>query len=78
MRRNQESNPTIRFLQRAIVAEVLFLVISGFFLFTEHRAHYWGALPTVLLVIALTVFLLLRADRKQHRTHEAQQFRGRR
>ncbi len=32
-------------------ALVGFLVIAGFFLFTEHRAHLLGALPFVLVAL---------------------------
>lgn len=27
-----------------------FLVVAGFYLFTEHRAHLWGVLPIMFLL----------------------------
>ena len=67
MRAQQVSNPTARVLRAALAAEVVFLVVSGFFLFTEHRAHYLGALPYALLVIAVTVSLWFLAERRKNR-----------
>ena len=78
MHPRQESNSTARLLRRATVVEIFFLVISAFFLFTEHQAHYLGVLPYALLIIAVTVFLWFQADRKkQHRADGPQQLRGR-
>lgn len=36
---------------RSGLALLGFLAIAGFFLFTEHRAHLFGALPFVLLAL---------------------------
>jgi hypothetical protein len=63
----QESNSTARLLRLASATEIVFLVVSGFFLFTEHRAHYLGALPYALAVVAVTVFFLLLIERGKHR-----------
>ncbi len=63
----QEPGPTARVLRIATAAEVVFLILSAFFLFTEHRAHYLGALPYGLVVIAVTVFLWLLVERRRHR-----------
>ncbi len=52
-----------RALRRATVAEISFLVVSAFFLFTKHRAHYVGTLPYGLAIIAVTVFLWFLAER---------------
>jgi hypothetical protein len=45
----------MRTTNRSIGAWVLpmFLVIAGFFLVTEHRAHFFGALPFLLLAACL-------------------------
>lgn len=65
---NTNSSASIsRTLRLAALAEVVFLAVSVFFLFTEHRAHYLGVLPYALLILALTVFLLLIAERRSHR-----------
>ena len=66
MQTRQIYNSTARVLRIALVAEVVFLVLSAFFLFTEHRAHYLGALPYALLVIAGTVFVWLSLERGKH------------
>ncbi len=67
MRDANPSNSTSRTLRLAAVVEVLFLILSGFFLFTEHRAHYLGALPYALLIVAVTVFLWLLSERRRSR-----------
>ncbi|MHB8525305.1 MAG: DUF2933 domain-containing protein [Candidatus Acidiferrales bacterium] len=64
----QEPGSTARVLRIATAAEVVFLIVSAFFLFTEHRAHYLGALPYALLLIAITAFLWLLAERGKHQT----------
>ena len=63
----QEPDSTARVLRIATATEVVFLVVSGFFLFTEHRAHYLGALPYGLAVVAVTAFFLLLIERRKHR-----------
>jgi hypothetical protein len=37
-----------------------FLVVAGFFFFTEHRAHLMGALPFILLALCPLMHLLHR------------------
>lgn len=39
---------------------IVFLIIAGFFLITEHRAHLFGILPYALLLLALLLFAFLR------------------
>lgn len=74
----RQSNATARLLRRATVVEAVFLVISGFFLFTEHRAHYLSALPYALLIIAATALLWFQAERKrERRSDETPQVKGR-
>jgi cation transport ATPase len=34
-----------------------FIVIAGFFLLTEHRAHFWGILPFVFLLACLLLHM---------------------
>jgi hypothetical protein len=36
---------------RTGLALLAFLAIAGFFLLTEHRAHFFGALPFLLLLL---------------------------
>ena len=44
---------------------VIFLVIAAFYLFTEHRAHLFGALPFLLLLACPLLHLFM------HRGHGA-------
>ncbi len=41
------------------IALVVFLGIAGFFLWTEHRAHLFGALPYALLLACLAVHFFM-------------------
>lgn len=45
-----------------------FLVVAGFFLFTEHRAHVYGALP-YLLVLACPLMHLFHGHGSHHGSH---------
>ncbi len=47
------------------LAIVLFLAIAAFFLFTEHRAHLYGALPYLFVLVC---FGLLLAQWRIYRT----------
>jgi len=33
------------------IALILFVIVAGFFLFTEHRAHILGVLPWLILLL---------------------------
>ncbi len=68
MQAKQGLDSTARLLRRATVAEIVFVVVLAFFLFTEHRAHYLGALPYALLIVAVTVFLWFWAEHRKSRT----------
>ena len=59
------SNSTSRTLRLAMVCEVAFLVVAAFLLFTEHRAHYLGALPYALTIVTVTAFFWLQAERRK-------------
>lgn len=66
MQAKQKSSATARVLRLATVIEIVFLSISAFFLFTEHRAHFLGALPYALLVVAITASFWFVAERRKH------------
>lgn len=57
-----------RTLQLAMVAEIVFLAAAGFFLFTEHKAHYLGALPYAVIIISVTACFWLQAECRKHLT----------
>ena len=53
--------------KRIILVMIMFLGITAFLLFTEHRAHVLGILPWVLLLACLLLhFLLHRKHREGH------------
>jgi hypothetical protein len=43
-----------------------FLVIAGFFLFEEHRAHVLGALPYLLLLACPLMHLFMHHNHENH------------
>ena len=44
----------------------VFLTAAAFFLFSEHRAHLFGAIPYVLVILCVLVFwAFLRSHRSQ-------------
>lgn len=48
-----------------------FLVIAGFLLATEHRAHLFGTLPYLLLLLCPLMHLLHRGHGHQHHDRSA-------
>jgi hypothetical protein len=47
-------------------ALIVFLAIAGFYLFTEHRAHLFGALPYLLLLACPLMHLLMHRGHGKH------------
>ena len=47
------SNEWPRWLNGVVL--VIFLAVAGFFLFTEHKAHVYGAFPYLLLGVCLAL-----------------------
>jgi hypothetical protein len=47
------------FLSRANIALAGFLVIAAFFLLTEHRAHLFGLLPWLLILLCPLMHLFM-------------------
>lgn len=48
---------------------VAFLAIAAFFLFTEHRAHLFGALPFLLLLACPLMHLFMHHGHGTHGGH---------
>ena len=48
-------------------ALLAFLAIAGFFLFTEHRAHLFGVLPLLLLLLVCPLMHLFMHGGGGHR-----------
>lgn len=53
----------------AWVGLCLFLVIAGFFLWEEHRAHLLGAVPYVLLLLCPAIHLFMHRGHNGHAGH---------
>jgi hypothetical protein len=47
-----------------------FLVITAYFLWTEHRAHVMAALPYLLLLACPIIHLLMHRGHRSHGGHE--------
>ena len=52
--------------QRRKVALAVFLAVAAFFLFTEHRAHLFGALPYLLLLACPLLHWLMHGGHGGH------------
>ena len=53
------------------VGTCVLLAVAAFFLWTEHRAHFIGALPYVLLLLCPLMHLFMhRKHGGHHRGHE--------
>jgi hypothetical protein len=50
MEHEHRTGPTDRASATANWVLIGFIAIAAYFLFTEHRAHLWGALPYLLLL----------------------------
>lgn len=52
-----------------------FLAVAGFFLFAEHRAHLFGALPFLLLLACPLMHLFMHHDHGggHHDSNEGEQ-----
>lgn len=53
------------------VAIVLLIIVGGFYLWTEHQAHVFGALPyLILLLCPLIHFFMHRGHGQSHDCHK--------
>jgi hypothetical protein len=57
------------FASRANIVLIGFLVIAGFYLITEHRAHLYGALPWLLLLSCPLMHLFMHSGHGEHGGH---------
>jgi hypothetical protein len=51
------------------VALVGFLVVAAFFLFGEHRAHFFGVVPYLLLLACLLLHFFVHGGHGRHDSH---------
>ncbi len=59
-----------RWRTRSNIAFVIFLVIGGYFLWTEHRAHVIEFLPWVLLLACLGMHMFMHGGHGSHEPHD--------
>ena len=58
---------------RAFFVALAFLVIAVFLLLSEHRAHFLGALPLLLLVVACPLLhMFMHGGHGNHTSHSEQ------
>ncbi|WP_119682021.1 DUF2933 domain-containing protein [Indioceanicola profundi] len=53
----------------AILTAVVFLAVTGFFLWAEHRAHLFGALPYLLLLLCPLMHLFMHGGHGHGHRH---------
>ena len=63
MEHHRESGKSEKFSLPNGIALALFVVVLGFFLWTEHRAHLFGALPYLILLLCPLIHIFM------HRGH---------
>jgi hypothetical protein len=54
------------FASRNAIILVAFLAIAGFYLYTEHRAHLFGVLPYLLLLLCPLMHLFMHRGHGRH------------
>lgn len=57
--------------RRAKLAFAVFVAIAAFFLFTEHRAHVYSALPWLFLAACPLMHLFMHGGHGRHADHRA-------
>jgi hypothetical protein len=50
----------------------MFVAVIGFFLWTEHRAHLFGALPYILLLLCPAMHLFMHHGHRHTHDHGAE------
>jgi hypothetical protein len=68
-RHGTDSPPLFR-RSRWFLGFLLFAAVSIYMLFTEHRAHYFSALPLVLLLACTLLHVLMHRDVPDHEGHD--------
>lgn len=55
------------------LAFLLLVIVGGFFLWTEHRAHLMGALPYLTLLLCPLMHIFMHKGHDDHDKHNNQQ-----
>lgn len=69
MNHSHTTQNTSKFRWKWIIALAGFLVISAFFLFSEHRAHFLGFLPYLLLLLCPIFHLFMHGGNDGGQNH---------
>jgi hypothetical protein len=69
MQKNRDSARSSSISFRAKLALIGFVAVAGFFLLTEHRAHLFGILPYVLLLLCPLLHLFMHGRHGGHGRH---------
>ena len=67
METNHDGKKGSSFASRANIVLIGFLVIGGFYLATEHRAHLYGWLPWLLLLACPLMHLFMHGSHGNNR-----------
>ena len=62
-----------QFLSGQNVALILLIIIGGFFLWAEHKAHIMGALPYLILLLCPLMHFFMHRGHGGHGSHNRNQ-----
>ena len=60
-----------QFLSVQNIGLILFIIIGGFFLWAEHRAHIMGALPYLILLLCPLMHFFMHRGHGGHGNHSS-------
>ncbi len=69
---NEHDSGTGFFRSKAGLALIVFGAIAGFFILSEHRAHFFGWLPYLLLLACPLMHLFMHGGHGGHSHHDKQ------
>lgn len=58
-----------QFFSSQRIALILFIIIGGFFLWAEHKAHIMGALPYLILLLCPLMHFFMHRGHGDHGKH---------
>ena len=64
-----DAEPTRFWGSRYSIGLIVFGAVAGYFLLTEHRAHFFGALPFLLLLACLLMHVFMHGGHGHHGHH---------
>ncbi|MEN8142625.1 MAG: DUF2933 domain-containing protein [Thermodesulfobacteriota bacterium] len=63
---NRDKNSISHSFSGQRIALILFIIIGGFFLWAEHRAHIMGALPYLILLLCPAMHFFMHSGHGGH------------